>query len=171
MTLRNSFIFDFTHQPEQPEEYDFHLGSDFFGGIENAEISGGDVALRLILQPVSKNRLMLKWHYVGNVVVACDRCLDPLTLEMKVDEALEVLIGTELDDENDEVITLNAQDPVYDFTWIAYELLALHLPIQKMHDIEDCNPKMLKYLNGTVDDLPEEDPRWDELRQQLKRKK
>ena len=172
MEHKDSFIFDFTHLPKHPETYQYTLGRSFFADVPDAEISDGDILLEVTLQPLSSERLLLLWHYTGSVEVPCDRCLDPLSIDMEIEEQLEVIIGDELDDENNEVITLNAQDPIYDFKWIAYELLALHLPIQRVHKIEDCNPNMVKYLTSSEPySTTNEDPRWKKLKLELKHNK
>lgn len=170
MGLNNRYTLDFTHPPKEPETIEYRLEDDFFEGIEDALIHGGEVDLRLTITPMPDHVLDLAFSYKGEVEVECDRCLQPLRLPMEVEEGLEIVLGDHFDDENDELIRLDVQDPVYDFTWIIYELLALHLPIQRMHDIEDCDPEMVKYL---VDEAPEEDaaidPRWEALKNKINR--
>lgn len=153
---RKDFTIDFTHHKTDAEHLEYRLGDDFFRTIEGSQILGGDVRLALTITPLPDHLYDLEFAYDGVVTVPCDRCLAPLELEMGVDEIMSVKIGDSLDDENDEFITLPAQEPVYDFTWIFYELLALHLPLQHAHeDPKDCDQEMLKYL---VDTIPEEQP-------------
>lgn len=172
MGLKNRYTLDFTHPPKAPEVIEYILEDDFFEGIENSQIEGGKVELELIITPMPDHVLDLSLCYRGEVRVECDRCLQPLILPIEVEEGLEIVLGDHFDDENDELIYLDNQDPVYDFTWIIYELLALHLPIQRMHDIEDCDPEMVKYL---VDEAPEGemeiDPMWETLKTKLNRNK
>lgn len=172
MSLDKDFRLDFTHFPKVSETIDYELGDSFFSQIDSSEILGGEVSLTITIVPLGTSRLELLFDYQGVVDVECDRCLQPISFDMDVNERVEVEIGDALNDENDEIITLNAQDPVYDFSWIAYELLALHLPIQRMHDIEDCDPEMVKYLTS---EMPDEeipvDPRWEDLKRQFDSKK
>lgn len=153
---RKDYTIDFTHFKTDVEHLSYRFGDDFFQGIEGSQILGGDVELSLTITPLPDHLYDLAFAYDGVVTLPCDRCLAPLEYEMGVDEQMNIKIGEALDDENDEFITLNGQEPKYDFTWIFYELLALHLPIQHVHeDPKDCDQDMLKYL---VDTVPEEKP-------------
>lgn len=67
---------------------------------------------------------------------------------------MKVILGAELNEENDEELVLPEQEPIYNFAFIFYELLLVQLPLQMVHPIEECNPQMLAYL---VDELPEEE--------------
>lgn len=159
MSLINDYTLDFTHPPKEVESIRYRLDKAFFESIEDSVITDAEVDLELIIEPMTNLRFQLFLNYEGVVYVACDRCLQPLALDMEVHEGLEIILGDHLDDENDEQITLDAQDPIYDFSWIFYELLALHLPIQRTHDIEDCDPEILKYLvNEQPEDVDEDEP-------------
>lgn len=164
MGLSNDFTLDFTHFPKEEVSYELHLGDEFFALFESEAISGGDVSLILTVSPLSAHRLQLSFDYVGEVSVPCDRCLLPMTVDVDIEELVDVVLGESLNDEDDEIITLDAQNPVYDFSWVVYELLALHLPIQRMHDIEECDPEMVKYLTPNEPVDGEEDQRWAELK-------
>lgn len=167
MRLSNDFTLDFTNFPKEVESCELQLGDDFFAHFEDGEISGGDVDLILSVSPLDADRLQLSFDYVGEVRVECDRCLLPISIEVDAEESVDVVLGESLNDVDDEVITLDAQNPIYDFSWIVYELLALHLPIQRMHDIEDCDPEMVKYLTPDEPSNGEEDPRWAELKREI----
>ena len=153
MIPKDKYTLDFTHPPKEKTVLEYDLQHSFFAAIEGSEITDGNVALQLTITPLPNRLYQLSLSYKGEVVVVCDRCLEPLTLPIQVEDELQVKLDTYFDDENDELIILDMQLPIYDFTWIFYELLALHLPIQRMHKREDCNPEMLKYL---VNELPED---------------
>ena len=175
--VRKDFTIDFTHYKKEVEHLSYHLGDDFFAGIEGSEILGGDVELELTITPLPDHLYDLAFAYDGVVTLPCDRCLAPMEYEMGVDEQMSVKLGEALDDENDEFITLPMQEPVYDFTWIFYELLALHLPIQHVHEnLEDCDGEMLKYLVSNIPDEEKEETQtlgegndafWDKLRKSV----
>lgn len=151
---RKEYIIDFTHFKTEVEHLSYHLDDRFFRNIEDSEILGGDVRLDVTITPLPDHLYDLAFDYDGTVTLPCDRCLAPMTQDMEVEEKMNIKLGEALDDENDEFVTLNAQEPKYDFTWIFYELLALHLPLRHMHeDPKDCDQEMLKYL---VDNIPEE---------------
>lgn len=177
MDKYNHLTLDFTHPPKQTESYSFHLGDDFFDEVEATELLGGDVDLVLTVAPLTANRFKLTFGYSGIVSVECDRCLAPMELDVEAEEYVEVILGSALDDENDEEITLDAQDPVYDFSWIAYELLALSLPSIRVHeDISECDPEVVSHLemeppteNNQCDSMC--DPMWAELKERINKNK
>ena len=174
----NDFIIDFMHASDSEQVLSYHLDEEFFVAQEG-EIQSGDVDLKLYITPLPGDHLFdLRFIYEGTVIVECDRCLAPLELDMDVEESLNVKLGEELDDEDDQNLTLDAKDPQYDFSHIIYELLALHLPLQRMHDIEDCDPIVRKYLVGDEPTEPaaeqdiksEENPIWAKLRNEIENK-
>ncbi|WP_297717705.1 DUF177 domain-containing protein [uncultured Porphyromonas sp.] len=173
MDKYNHLTLDFTHPPKQPESYSFHLDDDFFDQVEASELLGGDVDLQLTVSPLTANRFKLTFGYSGVVSVECDRCLAPMELDVESEDYVEVILGSALDDENDEEITLDAQNPVYDFSWIAYELLALSLPsIREHEDISECDPEVVSHL--TMDPPAENnahDPIWAELKEKINKNK
>ena len=96
-----------------------------------------------------------------------------MELDVEAEEYVEVILGSALDDENDEEITLDAQDPVYDFSWIAYELLALSLPSIRVHeDISECDPEVVSHLEmePPTENNPH-DPMWAELKEKINKNK
>lgn len=176
MNKKSDYIIDFTHAPTSEEVLSYHLGDDFFSAAEG-EIQSGDVHLKLRILPLPGDLYELKCHYTGIVVVECDRCLGTLELDMDVEEGMYVRLGDTLNDDDDENLVLDAKEPKYDFAHIFYELLALHLPIQRVHDIEDCDPTMLDYLvdaapeeNSNEDEKPAANPIWDRLRDEIENK-
>ena len=178
MSKNRTYAIDFTHIKKEVETVEYHLEDAFFEHIEGSEITGGDVHLVVTITPMPNRLYDLTFDYSGVVTLPCDRCLAPMQLPMEVHEMVTVELGEALDDEDDEHIVLNELDPTYDFGWIAYELLALHLPIQHTHEpIEECDQEMVKYL---VDRVPEEGDQdattqpdnsvWDDLRSKIENK-
>lgn len=146
---------DFSHQPKEVEQHTYHLGNDYFEQLKDEEILGGEVDLVITVEPVtgsvieidSEPDYELTFEYTGQLSIRCDRCLAPMSYEIDFEDYVSVKLGDALDDQDDSLITLDAQEPVYDFGQIAYELLALELPYVHSHeDLSDCDPKMLAHL-------------------------
>lgn len=176
MNSSTEYIIDFKHIKKESEKRTYHLTDKFFSGIEDSMILSGDVSLEVSIVPQPASTYQVSLSYEGTIKVPCDRCLDPMTLEVEVEESLEVKLGESFNDENNEVIELDAFSPEYDFSWVYYELLALHIPIQHTHeDLSECNPDVLKYI---VDVRPKEpntpeinevqDSIWGDLRNKFK---
>ena len=105
---------------------DFQLDSSYFTAIENSELLGGavDVKVRLILH---ENEFVLDLDIVGQVQVTCDRCLDAMDIDVDIYEE-------DMEFEED------AQQ--LDLAWLAYELIIVNLPLVHSHQDGGCNPEM-----------------------------
>lgn len=167
---KDAYRIDFREPLRGPESFVYHLDDDFFSEYEDEDILGGDVDLDLQVLPTSSHSYQLLFHYEGAVTVPCDRCLAPLELEIDADDEMSVEIGEAQDEENDEALVLDAADPRYDFSFIFYELIKVHLPMIHSHeDPADCDPSVVDYL-ATGEEAPEEtteDPRWAALRRKV----
>ncbi len=58
----------------------FSLGSAYFKALDQDEISNGEVEVSLKVRATAQEIFILNYAINGSVVVACDRCLAPLTL-------------------------------------------------------------------------------------------
>ena len=133
----------------------FNLEDDFFGALEQQEIFGGKINVLVSVQLNSGGIFQLSIEVEGFVRVACDRCLEPVEIEVLAS-----------DERN--IASLNAIMPpedmacverygTYDTTWDIYETILLSLPIQRVHEDGDCNPEMLKILEDITIEIPEEE--------------
>lgn len=146
------------------------LGSDFFSSIEGSEITQGDVHVDVSIRKTI-HFSDVRFHATGTVEVPCDRCLDPMDLQVDVEQLLTVKIGSEYS-EDDDLITLAEDDSVLDLSWFVYESIVLNLPVKHVHAPGKCNPAMINMLNEhsatRSDDTAEKteiDPRWSALAQ------
>lgn len=122
-------------------EFQFALGDDFFHSVTPSEILGGmvDVQAKLNLRETDYDLCM---SLRGEVQVTCDRCLDPMSVTVDLDEDMEV---------EDEVQTL-------DLPWLAYETIVVNLPLVHSHQPGGCNPAMDSLLQDHLcagDEEPE----------------
>lgn len=144
------------------------LGDDFFADIEGSEIIQGDVHVDVSIRKTI-HFSDIRFHATGNVVIPCDRCLDPMDHTVDVEHQLTVKIGSEYS-EDDDLITVTEDDSVIDLAWFVYESIVLSLPVKHVHAPGKCNPAMINLLNehsATRSDDTEEsqeiDPRWSAL--------
>lgn len=176
MSSKESYILDFTHPISEVKTLGFQLNQEFWNRFDQSEITDGAVEATVTITPI-RGLYEVTFGFSGEVTVPCDRCLAPLSEEVDTEETVTFELGDELNDENENVIILNTQDPTYDISDLMYEMIALSLPLQRMHDIEDCDPEMVKFLVGSA---PEEtvateekaeDPRWSALRKAVEKEK
>ena len=106
--------------------FDLQLDNSYFSTIENSELLGGtvDVKVRLDLR---KEDFAVDVDIVGQVQVTCDRCLDSMDVDVDIYEE-------ELEFEED--------TKQIDLAWLAYELIIVNLPLVHSHQEGGCNPEM-----------------------------
>ena len=132
---------------KQGEIHEFSLSDDFFQNLDQDEISGGDLSVSLSVRESAGDIFEVKVGIDGHVVVQCDRCLDDLSLPVHVEDKIKIYSGDEDEIPDDEDIRiLEGNGYVYDFSWDIYEMAELSLPLQRVHDENECNPEMTERL-------------------------
>ena len=156
------------------------LGNHKFSAVcdkEFFEISGitelQDGALHVDIE-MEKNETMMNlfFHFKGNLIAPCDRCLDPVSFPMDFTEQLVVNFVSLVEEENqdDAVWMVNENEYELDVFHFVYETIRLALPIQIMHPDDEegnssCNSEILKQLEAlTQKEEQEVDPRWSALK-------
>ena len=147
-------------------EYD--LDDAFFRAVDAPEVSRGRVHVSLSIRKAS-GFFELSFHCEGIVTVACNRCLDDMELPVTADHQLVARLGSAYSEDDDHV-TVDEHEGVLDVSWYIYELIALAIPIQHVHESGQCNEAMIHALeehsvdrNGTEDAAQPLDPRWEAL--------
>jgi uncharacterized metal-binding protein YceD (DUF177 family) len=149
-------------------KFDFHVDDAFFVGALHAtplqdEISSCDVNIDVNLEKTERF-LKLDFHFSGEYSVPCDRCLDPVKVPIDHDEMLIVNFGNE-NDFDSEIWVVSQKEHELNLDTFIYETLVLLRPFSVMHDIQDCNPEMIKQLQNTPPpEQTEIDPRWEALK-------
>ena len=121
--------------------FDFQLDNSYFSTIENSELLGGavDVKVRLILH---ENDFAVDVDVMGQVQVTCDRCLDSMDVDVDIYE---------------EEIELEEDTQQLDLAWLAYELIIVNLPLVHSHQDGGCNPEMDALLQNHLCTTLDED--------------
>ena len=123
-------------------QYDFVLGNDWFQAVEKSEIVAGQVEVHDELA-LRERDYDLSMSLKGSVDVPCDRCLEPVTYKVDIDEDIESEPETEK----------------LDLEWLAYELIVTNLPLVHCHPEGGCNPAMEQLLQDHLcraEEEPEE---------------
>ncbi len=111
-------------------EYDRSIGREFFESFGNPDIL--DAALNVAADIVRHGVTVdIECSVSGTVTVPCDRCLEPLEIEVEVD------FSETYAPEGDE---LDFRQEVYDYVCTA-------LPMQRVHPEGLCNSETIKYLS------------------------
>lgn len=147
------------------------LDDQFFSMLDSADlVRGGALHVSGSIRKAN-GFFQLDISIDGTVTVTCDRCLEPMQLPVSTQASQVVRMapgGEQL--QQDDIVTVDEDDPVLDTAWIIYENVALAIPIQHMHQPGDCNAEMMKMLkeHSTARSSNGEDnandPRWDALK-------
>lgn len=158
--------------------YSFSIVCDnaFFELAEISELQGGQLFLQIEMEK-SEKMVDLHFHFDGNVMAPCDRCLLPVNLHLNFDNRLLVKLvpivedGENEDDDDIWVVDENLYE--LDVFHYVYECIVLALPHRIIHEDDEnghstCDPEVLRKLEEinshrkpNDDDV---DPRWDALK-------
>jgi len=130
--------------------FDWTIDNGFFALYEMSEINDASIDVQLTLM---KHSRFLELHFVLNgwAEVNCDRCLDPLKLEIASEARMFVNFGEhagEDDSDGNDVIILPYDEDRLDVAQYLYEYAHLSLPIRRVHpdDVNGrsaCNAEMI----------------------------
>lgn len=154
--------------PVGTQPYSFDIGREFFALTEASEIIDGQVKVALEL---SKQEGMIALNFViaGEVIVACDRCLDDCAQHIEGEYKLILKYGDHFEEESDEVLIIPLEQHQFDISRLLYEYIVLLMPMKRVHPDDaqghpTCNKEVLKRLEEHRAPA-EPDPRWEVLKQ------
>ena len=146
MSEKDHYIIDLKCLPIGRHSFDITLDDAFFKSLEKTEVLGGEVVGKATLN-LREEDYQLNIAVHGTVFVVCDRCLDPMPLEIEDEQE----IFSE-DDESDQSSVISNQ---LDLTWLAYEIVSINIPIVHSHQAGACNKQMELLLHDHLCDEPE----------------
>jgi len=137
--------------------FDWKVDGGFFASYEMSEINDAIINIQLTL--VKHSRFFeLNFVLNGWAGVRCDRCLDPLKIEITSEAKMIVKFGEQVgedDSEENDVIILPYNEDRLDVAQYLYEYVHLSLPIRRVHSGDangqsDCNAEMIKKLEQYI---------------------
>jgi len=150
----------------------FSIDDDFFKAIEAPLIQSGKLNVELLVRKIA-GCYEIRFHSEGEVTVACDLCLEDMQQPVCADNRLIVKMGEEYSEDDDEHITIDADEGILDVAWYIYEFIALSVPARHVHAPGKCNDAMLRILeehsaatrSSDAEDADDAiDPRWSKLK-------
>lgn len=152
MSEQNHYIIDLKRLSIGTHEFDIQLNNDFFSGLEKTEILSGQVAAKAVLN-LREDDYTLSIAVHGTVYVTCDRCLDPMPLD--INDEQEIFS----EDEEEQIINHKSEisntNRIVDLSWLAYEIVSINIPLVHSHQPGACNPQMDLLLQSHLCDEPE----------------
>ena len=132
--------------PEGKFEQEFVCDTQFFKNMENTDVVNSDVKVHLDL--VNRNGLYdLNFTFTGLVQVPCDRCLDPIDIEVDTTYNIKVEYGDTYDDASDDLLIIPAANPYLNVAYMLYDTILLAIPMRHVHPLGKCNRAMAAALN------------------------
>ena len=151
MSEQSHYIIELSKLPLGTHKFDFQLDNDFFASLEKTEILSGNISAKVTLNLREEDyQLSIAVH--GTVFVVCDRCLDPMPLEINDEQEIR-------SEEEEEFSILNSQYSIanrtLDLSWLAYEIVSINIPLVHCHPEGGCNPQMDLLLQSHLCDEPD----------------
>jgi len=147
----------------------FELDGAFFSDFEPNGFADAQITASTELDRF-EGMMHFDVHISGTVQSACDRCNAPIPLTIDNRVRYVVKFGDRTYRTDDDILVLGPAEHLLDVREFLYESTALGLPLRKVHEEEeDCDPRVMRWLSGSVDHAPDEvqeetDPRWAALK-------
>ena len=150
MSEKDHYMIDLSRLPIGTHQFDIQLDNEFFQSLEKSEILSGEVAAKVVLN-LREEDYQLNIAVHGTVFVVCDRCLDPMPLEINDEQEIWS------EEEEDENVNRPSSNRQLDLSWLAYEIVSINIPIVHSHQPGECNQQMELLLHDHLCDEPEPD--------------
>ena len=147
MSEQNHYIIDLSRLPIGTHVFDIQLDNEFFAGLEKSEILSGEVVAKATLN-LREEDYQLNIAVQGTVFVVCDRCLDPMPLEINDEQEI-------FSEDEEDISDFKFQNSNLDLSWLAYEIVSINIPIVHCHQEGECNKQMELLLHDHLCDDPE----------------
>lgn len=100
--------------------------------------------------------------------VPCDRCLDPIDIDVDTTYHITVKYGEDYNDETDDLLIIPQSDTYINVAYMLYDTLVLTIPLRHVHPLGKCNRAMAaalsKHRSIGVDDTDED---FDDVSEQI----
>ena len=130
---------------EGTHEFDFELGKAFFEHMESTDVRDADVRAHVTV--VYRGGVYdLTMHCTGQVIVACDRCLDDMELPIDATYHIMVKYGDAYRDDSDDLLEIPDSTANLNIAYMLYDTVMLAIPMKHVHPMGKCNRQMSAVL-------------------------
>lgn len=163
----NSFIIPLQSLEDGVHEIYFKINKEF---IEDHSIEGMldiqiDVNVIFTKRPQVHS---LQISISGIVTMPCDRCLEPVIIQITNSQTCIVKQATLNDDfaDSEDVLLYQHDEKDLQISHLIYENIMVSLPIKKVHEDNKCDTFMTSFIKENEQNKKEQttDPRWDSLK-------
>ena len=144
-------------------QFNFRLEKEFFELFESELIKDGDVNIVIDMEK-DLNGFTLHFNVSGFIEQKCDRCLNPVSCPIFVEETIvyKQTEVTEINEVDEHLVMLPMELYEYNIAQTMYELVSIQKPIKVVcEDYNNaCDGKTIDYLENSMAQEEESDPRW-----------
>ena len=180
MKVTNEFLIPFIGLKLGKHQFEYQISKAFFEYFEFDEFESANIKVNILLE--KKNTMLeLNFKHAGTINVPCDLTSEDFDLPIKGNLKLIVRFGETFNDENEDILILPIGEHQVDVSQYIYEMIALSIPLKKVHPVvedgylEKKALSKLKEISVTEhaheENVQEEeikaentDPRWDKLK-------
>lgn len=148
MKWNKEYIIPFVGLKIGKHTFEFEITDTFFENFEYSIIHKGEVKVTLVLEK-KETMLIGDYHIEGVVVVDCDRCTDPMDVEIKGDYQLIYKFDTKPSDD-ESLIIVYPEEYEIDVTENILELITVSLPYRNVHPEGECNEELISILDEYI---------------------
>lgn len=153
--------------------FDFNLDQSFFEHYHFNDFIFCNIGIHVEMEK-EEHVLVFLFNILGKVGLPCDRCGDPLTMELKKQQRLVVKLSDHNEEESEDVQIVKESEGKFDLSQFIYEYVSLMIPLYRVHSDDSkgkslCNQDILKKLEE-LKEYHAPDPRWEVLNKLRKKK-
>lgn len=156
MSELKEFLISLPALGEGHHELELKVDTGFFTSRGNTEVSEADVAVYVDID-VRHEVYMIGITCQGNIFIPCDRCLEPMPIDIDEDYDVTVRYGEEYE-ETDDTIIIPEDEVEFDLSSIVADTILLSIPLRHVHPEGECNAEMVKIMqNHSAEELDSEE--------------
>lgn len=129
---------------EGHHEYEMKVDSDFFASRGNDDVKEADVTAYIDID-VHHGAYKIGITCQGWIEIPCDRCLDPMRLDVDEDYDVTVRYGEDYD-ETEDIIIIPENEVEFDLSPLIADTVLLSIPLRHVHPEGECNPEMKEIM-------------------------
>lgn len=145
MAIIDRYNIDLLSAIRSSENVEVLLDNAYFEALEQDEIEGGNLTVNMHAKEDTRGIIHINTDIEGYVTVNCDRCLDPLQLDIKAADEIKVTYNEEEALNDAELCLMPERGNKYNVAWDLFEIIITSMPIERVHpNREQCNTDMLQ---------------------------
>ncbi len=154
--------------------FTYEIGKSFFSLFADSMVQECDLYVHLTFDKKKETFFVLEFFVDGTVETTCDRCLNPVVLQINARNRMVVKFenqASRVDLDDPDVWLLEPQAVQLNVAQQLFELVNLQLPLRVTCDMDamsekTCDPSVTEQLRKLAQEQPPTtDPRWNKLKE------